>query len=244
MLVRRLADRPGWVLAGAVWATLADLLLVLAALVWWANLAAPPQDLPWKPLRLADPVGLATERKYVRAAADPAACRRILLEGGVRFDESPPRTDGDCSQANAVRLRGGTTPLSPAAPVMTCPQALAFAFWDRHGLQPAARRLLGAEVTQVDHLGTYACRNVYGRQDARRSEHAFANALDVAGFRTADGRRLKVLGEFQGADADGAFLREARDEACRWFRATLSPDYNAAHADHLHLDFGRYRVCR
>lgn len=242
--MRRLAAQPHWVLAGAVWATVADLLLVLAALVWWADLAAPPQDLPWKPLQLSEPIGLATQGKYVRAAADPAACRRVLRDGGVRFDESPPRADGDCSQDNAVRLRGGTTALSPAAPVMTCPQTLAFAFWDRHGLQPAARRLLGAEVTQVDHLGTYACRNVYGREEARRSEHAFANALDVAGFRTADGRRLKVLGEFQGADPGGAFLREARDSACQWFRATLSPDYNAAHADHLHLDFGRYRACR
>lgn len=238
------AGGPGWVLAGAFWATLADVVLVVAALVWWADFAAPPQDLPWKPLELARPPGLATDYKYARAAGDPAACRRVLREGGVSFEESPPRRDGDCSQLDVVRLRGGVTPLSPAAPVMTCSQALAYAFWDRHGLQPAARVVLGAEVSQVDHLGTYACRNVYGREEGRRSEHAFANALDVGGFRMADGRRLRVLGEFDGQDAQGAFLRQARDSACRWFQATLSPDYNAAHADHLHLDFGRYRVCR
>nr|MBA3526869.1 extensin family protein [Sphingomonas sp.] len=33
-----------------------------------------------------------------------------------------------------------------------------------------------------------------------------------------------------------AFLREVRDGACRLFPTVLSPDYNAAHRDHLHLD--------
>lgn len=239
------AGSPERVWLGAVWATLADMVLVASAIVCWISLAAPPQDLPWRPLRLADPLGLATDYKYARAAGDPAVCRLILREGGVRFEESPERREGDCAQLDTVRLRGGVTPLSPAAPIMTCRQALAYAFWDRHGLQPAARDLLGTSIVGVDHLGTYACRNVYGREEGRRSEHAFANALDVGGFRTADGRRLRILGGFDEEGMEGVFLREARDRACRWFGgATLSPDYNAAHADHLHLDSGPYGVCR
>jgi hypothetical protein len=35
-----------------------------------------------------------------------------------------------------------------------------------------------------------------------------------------------------------------RDGACLFFDGVLSPDYNAAHRDHLHLDRGRYRYCR
>ncbi|TMJ11586.1 MAG: extensin family protein [Alphaproteobacteria bacterium] len=31
-------------------------------------------------------------------------------------------------------------------------------------------------------------------------------------------------------------LRGVRDDACKLFSTTLSPDYNAAHCDHLHLD--------
>lgn len=234
----------GWVWAGAAWASLAHLMLVGAALVWWADLAAPPQDLPWKPLRLAQVPGLATDYKFARAAQSPVACRLILRDGGVRFDESPPVIEGRCWQLDAVRLRGGVTPLAPAGPVMTCRQALAYAFWDRHGLQPAARALLGAQVTRVEHVGTYACRNLYGREDTPRSEHAFANALDVGGFRMSDGRRLRILDDFHGEGPEGLFLRAARDSACRWFRVTLSPDYNAAHATHLHLDSGPYRACR
>lgn len=235
---------PRAVLLGALWTTLLDLALVAGVLLWWMDANAPPQDLSWKPLRLADPPGLMTRVKFERAANDRQLCRAILREGGVRFAEAPERVDGTCAQLNAVRLNGGVTRLSPAAPVMTCPQALAYAFWDRHALRPAAREQLGSELVQVDHLGTYACRNVYNRSEGRRSEHAFANALDVAGFRTADGRQVRVLDQFDDDDGQGRFLRQARDGACRWFRVTLSPDYNAAHADHLHLDRGRYRTCR
>lgn len=229
---------------GALWAGLTDAVILVAAVVCWANIAAPPQDLPWKPFRLADPSGLATGYKLDRAAADPARCRAVLREGAVTFSESPPLREPGCSQLEAVRLGSGVTRLSPAAPVMTCRQALTYAMWDRHGLQPAARELLGEKIVQVDHMGTYACRNMYGRAEGPRSQHAYANALDVGGFTTASGRKLRVLGQFDGQDDRGAFLRRARDEACRWFHITLSPDFNAAHRDHLHLDMGPYRRCR
>lgn len=242
--MRLIAFQSSGVFWGAVWATLADAALAVAILVCWANAALPPQDLPWKPLTLSAPPGTATHQQLRRAAADPGRCRAALRAGGVRFDESPPRREAGCSQLDAVRLRGGTTPLSPAAPVMTCGQALTYAAWDRYGLQPAARELLGESIASVDHMGTYACRNMYGRAEGPRSQHAFANALDVGGFTTASGRKLRVLGQFDGEDGRGAFLRRSRHEACGWFRTTLSPDYNAAHRDHLHLDSGPFRICR
>jgi hypothetical protein len=212
-------------------------LLVVAVNAW-----APPQDLPWKPLRLADPPGLATGYKFRRAAADAPRCRAVLAEGGVRFVEEPQRVRGDCRTLNTVRLADGR--LAPEAPVMTCPVALGYAFWLRHTVQPAARAELGAPVTRIDHYGTFSCRNVYGRAQGRRSEHASANALDVSGFRTASGQRITVARDFRGDDTEGRFLRRVRGGACQWFGAVLSPDYNRAHADHLHLDWGRYRVCR
>jgi hypothetical protein len=75
------------------------------------------------------------------------------------------------------------------------------------------------------------------------SQHAFANALDVAAFRLADGRRISVARDFDREDGRGRFLRQARDGACRWFKVVLSPDYNAAHQDHLHLDSARWAMC-
>jgi hypothetical protein len=228
----------------AVWATLLDLALAALVLFWAIDAFAPPQDLPWKPLRLADPPGLATRLKFERAAADRQACRAILREGGVAFAEVPSRAFGTCAQTNAVRLTRGVTPLSPPAPVMTCPEALAYAFWDRHTLRPAAREELRGRVTAVEHYGTYACRNIYHRKEGVRSEHAFANALDVAAFRLEGGGRASVVKDFRDDGARGRFLRRVRTGACDWFRAVLSPDYNAAHRDHLHLDRGRYRACR
>lgn len=227
--------------AGALWATLLDVGLVLAGVAAAVQLWAPAQDIPWKPFRLAAPPGLASRVQFARVASDPAACRAVLAEGGVRFSEAQDRTQGFCEVRNAVRLTDG---LLPGAPAMTCPMALATAAWTRHVVQPAAGELFQARVARVDHYGTYACRNVYGRAQGRPSEHAFANALDVAGFRLADGRRLSVAADFRDEGARGAFLLRVRDGACPWFRSVLSPDYNAAHADHLHLDFGRYSVCR
>ena len=127
---------------------------------------------------------------------------------------------------------------------MTCPLALAYAFWDRHVMEPVVERTLETEVARVEHYGVFACRNIYGRAEGRRSEHASANALDVAALTLDDGRRISVVGDFRDEDETGTALRAVRTGACNYFRAVLSPDYNAAHADHLHLDFGRYGVCR
>lgn len=230
-------------LAG-LWSGLQDLALAAILVFALVEAMAPPQDLPWKPLRLADPPGLATGWKLEKATGDAALCRQVLAEGGVELVEAPIAGPGGCGAQDAIRLQGGTTPLASPRPATTCPVALGYAFWTRHVVQPAARDLLDADVARIEHYGAYACRNVYGRETGRRSEHATANALDVAAFRLEDGRRIRVAESYRGDDAAAAFLRRVRDGACGYFTAVLSPDYNAAHADHFHLDHGRWRVCR
>jgi len=242
--VRLSLRSPQFLAFAATWSLLADLatvgLLLGVAVARWA----PAEDLPWTPLRLDQPVGLATGFKFARAADDPARCRAVLGEGGVRFTEEPSRVVGACSTRNTVRLQAPAIPLAPAAPVMTCPEALAYAFWARHSVQPAARAELGEPIARIEHYGTYACRNVYGRVTGMKSQHAYANALDVAAFRTASGARVSILHDFGDEGPRGRFLRRSRDGACRWFRAVLSPDYNSAHPDHFHLDQGRFGACR
>ena len=63
------------------------------------------------------------------------------------------------------------------------------------------------------------------------------------------GTRISVAGDWGDAGAKGRFLREVRDGACRLFSTVLSPDYNRAHRDHLHLDQAArgawgWRACR
>lgn len=221
-----------------------DLAAAALALLIMIDAWAPPQDLPWKPLRLDAPLGLATGWKFARAAASPSLCRKVLRDAGVAFQESGERQAGGCVTPNTLRLAGGLTALSPAAPLTSCPLALGYAFWTRFSVQPAALDELASPVVRVDHVGTFACRNIYGRAQAPLSEHARANAIDVTGFETASGRRVAIARDFRAGDSEGQFLRRVRDGACAWFHVVLSPDYNAAHRTHFHLDQGPYRACR
>lgn len=226
-------------LAGAA-GFLLDLLLAGLLVFALVDRLAPPQDLPWKPFSLDQPIGLATAGKLARIGADPAACRAALREGEVRFLEGETRETGFCSTRDTVRVAGR---LAPAAPVMTCPLALDYALWERQVLAPAAREILHSRLTRVDHYGTYACRTIYGRPGERPSAHARAAALDVAGFRFADGRRATVAADFRADSDEGRFVRAARNGACRVFGIVLGPDYNAAHRDHLHLEEGGWNKC-
>jgi hypothetical protein len=228
-----------------LWSVLLESAVALMLLALLLDRTIPPQHLPWKPLRLDDPIGRATAAKIARVGADPAACRRVLSEGGITFADLPDRTEGEfCAVRDAVRLTGGTTPLRPAGPGLTCRLALGVALWDRQVVQPAARRTLGSEVAAIEHYGSYACRRQYGAATGRPSEHARANAFDVAGFRLADGRRITVASDYRDEGPEGRFLREVGRGACEAVRVVLGPDYNAAHRDHFHLDQGPFRACR
>ena len=208
-----------------------------------AERSIPPQHLPWKTLSLVDPVGMATRVKAARAGADPAACRAILRKAGLSFAEVAPSTDGFCQLRDALRLDGGMAPLLPADAPMVCREALALSIWERQIVQPAADEILGQGVTGLQHFGTYSCRRMYGKADGPVSEHASADAIDLAGFRLVDGQTVSVAGDWNDPGPKGRFLRRVRDGACRVFQTTLSPDYNAAHHDHLHLDMAGGNLC-
>lgn len=209
----------------------------------------PPQDLPWTPLDLDAPVGTATAGKI--AALDGPGCRTLLDQAGIAYRSLPPRSAGACAFDDGVTwAKGGRRAAAyrPAAPALACPLATALAVWEREVVQPAAERRLGARVVRVDHYGSYACRRLYGRETGGWSEHASARAIDVAGFVLSDGRRVTVARDWTDSGPGGLFLHDARDGACRLFATTLSPDYNAAHRDHFHLDEARrgspWRACR
>lgn len=244
------------------WNLMWELGLGLCAAFALLNLFAPHQDLPWKPLDLSRPVGAATAARVadfelVRSAAPEEvtavtdACMQVLREAGVQVERAPDRDDGGfCVVRGAVRITGGAvTPLSPGGLVMQCPLAVRYVIWDRQVLQPAAEAAFGSRVSRVENYGSYSCRRIYGSTEVgdRPSEHARANALDVSGVRLEDGRTVSLSGDWDGqgrTGPDGArFLRRIRDGACRVFSTVLTPDYNEAHADHLHLDGSPRGLC-
>lgn len=194
--------------------------------------------------RLTSPVSLAPDSRLAEAVRDPERCQTILREEGMAFTPARDQTEGEfCIVANAVML--GATPVrtSPARPMMSCPLAAGFLLWTRYSVEPAAQAMLGSPLRQVDHFGVYACRRVYNQTEGRVSAHARAQALDVAAFRLADGRRVAVERSWPAQGAEAAFLRKVRDDACKVFGSVLSPDYNAAHANHLHLEYGGRGPC-
>jgi hypothetical protein len=238
-------------LAGA---TTAAALLLAAGLALYAAAKSRPQDLPWTKLDLGQPIGLFTGRKLARLGTDLAQCRALLDRAGVRYTVLPPvrAENGRCGYADGVRFAAGgarSIRFAPADLGTACPVAAALAVWEWEVVQPAARRHFGQPVVRIDHLGSYSCRRLYGRSEGDWSEHATADAIDVAGFRLGDGTRISVLGDWEGEGAKAAFLREVRDGGCRLFATVLSPDYNAAHRDHLHMDQAArgemgWRACR
>jgi hypothetical protein len=225
------------------------LLLVLlaagAALAYWRGwVQLPPTWDPWAPLDVREVPNWLTSYKLSRLQNDRALCDRALATSGLRYSrQADSPANAKCPLQNVIRVQGGDVALSSSF-VASCPLAVALALFERHQLQPAAQRIFGQPVTQIDHLGSFACRNVYNRSSGRLSQHASANALDVAGFRLADGRRISVLADWTGAGDKALFLRQVSNGACRSFNTVLGPEYNAAHRNHLHLDMGRWSICR
>ena len=79
----------------------------------------------------------------------------------------------------------------------------------------------------------------------RLSGHALANAVDVSAFILADGRRISVQDGWRADDEDTQrFFKLIHASACKRFGTVLSPDYNAAHHDHLHLEDDHKAFCR
>jgi hypothetical protein len=228
-------------------------LLLMAAFTVYALVRNRPQDLPWTRLDLAQPIGAFTGRKIAGLTDDFAECRVLLRSAGVRYNVLPTIVnDEQCGYADGVRFApGGSRRISytPANLGISCPVAAGLSVWEWEVVQPAAQKRLGQRVVGIDHLGSYSCRRIYGRSSGDWSEHATADAVDIAGFRLADGTRISVLEDWKGGGPKAAFLRDVRTGACKLFSTVLSPDYNAAHRDHLHLDEAErgvmgWRACR
>lgn len=179
-------------------------------------------------------------------AADLKQCLSDLTRIKARYSlVEAQASGGGCSTLSTIKLTAAGVPITNITAIK-CPLAHALTLWSQGPLQNAARHHLGSKVVRIDTMGAYACRNVIGRASAasKRSEHATANAVDIGGFLLADGRRVSVQNGWNGRADEQNFLRAIRAEACKRFATVLSPDFNAAHFDHLHFDMGRGPYCR
>lgn len=124
--------------------------------------------------------------------------------------------------------------------LLNCPQVAEVERWIAESVQPAAQARFGQPVVALVQTGGYSCRQMTGSRTGKLSEHAFGNAIDVGGFKLADGRVVTVKRSWSSYDEqERAFLRDALADGCESFTTALGPGA-PNHADHFHLDLANH----
>ena len=136
--------------------------------------------------------------KDPRVQAARSACAKMLEGIELDYEQLDPIKKGLCGTPAPIRLKSiGKDPavvVSPPATI-TCKLAVALHDWFRDTVQPSASKF-GTSVIKIRNASHYKCRNRYGRDDTKISEHALANALDISEFVFASGQRIKLLGNW------------------------------------------------
>lgn len=149
-------------------------------------------------------------------------------------------SDARCQVDTAVRISRIEAALNHPA-VMSCALASRLDDFEREVVQPLAAAELGGQVVSIDHLGSFSCRGIHG--SGSLSQHALGRAIDVAGLRLSDGTIVSVEHDWSEPGPKQLFLRHLASRACGYFSVVLTPDSNAEHYDHIHLDIGPERLC-
>ncbi len=204
-------------------------------------------DKPDKEQQASSPNGKPGEQ--AAPAPQPSACR-LALTDAVAIAPSIPdiKGAGGCGGEDLVRLEAIVLPdsrrvsVKPAA-ILRCTMASALADWIRKDIAPLAQRL-GSAISDIDNFDSFECRGRNRIVGAKLSEHGRANALDVRGFKLADGTFISLT--------DRTVPRGLREtvlhSACTRFPTVLGPGSDWYHEDHIHLDLmerrGNYRICQ
>jgi hypothetical protein len=167
-----------------------------------------------------------------------------LLKGDIAAKILAPIDQVGCGERSPLALQaittGGKTRLS-STPQLNCRVATAMVEWVRT-LNETAIATYDARVSTILTGNGYQCRRRNNLPDGKISEHGFANAIDITGFKLADGKQVLVERDWSingdQPSVDGRFLRDVHKAACEFFTTVLGPEANQYHRDHLHLDLG------
>ena len=223
-------------------------LIILAILL--LDRYAPPRHIPWKPLIVDEPIGLATGIKLglISLAPSSICLGKLASAKQLNYKQVGPKDEGKCGwKIAATMLEASKIKFKPKTVTSQCSLMLTSYIWLRD-IDKAAKQRFGSGLKYIHHAGTYSCRRQRGNSSGAWSEHAFANAWDITGFELHDGRVISVLKHWnkdrsKEGKTKADFLHDARDSACSLFRVVLTPDFNAAHKDHFHLEQGPNFSC-
>jgi hypothetical protein len=193
---------------------------------------APQEDEIDLPPEGTDAAGAA---RYMNAPSYPAR-----PPGPAPYSQAPaqqPLPRLGPAQGNPVTAVGPVA-VKPVA-TLACPIVSELDRWFADTVQPSAMRWFGTRVAEIKQISAYSCRGMNGNSHAHISEHAFGNALDIAAFVLADGRRITVKDGWRGMPEEQGFLRDVQSGACAHFTTVLAPGSNVYHYDHIHVDLMR-----
>src|SRR5882672_1988759 len=188
----------------------------------------PPSQPVGRSLYMSAPANPPPQDSY------PSPSERPYVAAPPPADPLPPLGPARGNPVAAV----GPVAVKPAA-TLACPIVSALDRWLSDSVQPAAQRWFGARVVEIKQISAYSCRGMNGNANAHISEHAFGNALDIAAFTLADGRRIVVKTGWHGAPEEQGFLHDVQGAACDRFTTVLAPGSDAYHYDHMHVDLMR-----
>lgn len=196
----------------------------------------------------ARPTGVEQYVCFPGADTEVSSCQQRLLDRGVSFapivipdahpSEAPSLT---CHVQDPVEVR---SPLfgvhldyydgTPTPTVrMSCEGAQALA--------DTIEDLLVQDVVRLRHIGTTVCRTIAGTETLSR--HAYGDAIDIYGFELSDGALWTLVDHWEHDTTEFTTTEAAwlYDTAWRWhdqalWNIILTPNYNAAHDNHFHVD--------
>lgn len=205
----------------------------------------PSSAAPGGPMSLSAPGIAPPDDEDVQASSDRLASPPMSRASQSR---APYNSQPNYSQPYTPPRLGSSrgSPVNNVGPVaikptatLACPIVSALEGWLTNSVQPAAQRWLGSPVAEIKQISAYSCRGMNGNPNAHISEHAFGNALDIAAFTLADGRRISVKDGWKGLPEEQGFLRDIQGAACQQFNTVLAPGSNVYHYDHIHVDLMR-----
>ena len=179
------------------------------------------------------------ETKGLRAPSGACNVTPSRLGLAERLGRINEHNGCEVSDPWSVRSLGAVAFSQPA--ILDCAMAAPLDGWLKDSVQPAALRSFGESVVAVDVAASYSCRPRNNQRGARMSEHGFGNAIDIAAFTLASGRKVTVLDGWRGGNSEQRFLRQVHDQACADFHTVLGPDSGREHRNHLHLDLQNRR---
>lgn len=172
--------------------------------------------------------------------------KRKLRKGSVCGDidiqgKAVGRVNGKikaCGINDAVQITSVSGVKLSRPSTMDCSTAQALNKWVDKTVKPTFKRR--GPVVELQVAAHYACRTRNNRKGAKISEHGKGRAIDISGFRMADGEVVTVLNGWRKNPSKKQLTKVWRG-ACGPFGTVLGPNSDRYHRDHFHLDTARYR---